>query len=88
MLFTLLQVSAIAQSTIKLSGKVLDERENPISTATVRLLNTNTGTISNSQGSFSIPDVAAGNYTILVSAVGCAEISKRIDVTGNAHETS
>ncbi|MGI8638213.1 MAG: carboxypeptidase-like regulatory domain-containing protein [Segetibacter sp.] len=88
MLLTIMQVSAIAQSTVRLSGKILDEKANPVSNASIRLLNTNTGTISNSQGYFSIPDVIAGNYTILISAIGYAEISKRIDVNGNTNETS
>ena len=63
---TIIQLSSLAQSTVKLSGKILDERANPISNATVRLLNTIPAQ-SQLTGNFSIPNVAAGNYTVLIS---------------------
>ncbi len=87
LVLTIIQLSSLAQSTVKLSGKILDERANPISNATVRLLNTIPAQ-SQLTGNFSIPNVAAGNYTVLISAIGYAEISKRIDVNGNTNETS
>ncbi|TDH19951.1 TonB-dependent receptor [Segetibacter sp. 3557_3] len=71
-----------AQITSRLTGKVLDENSNPIRGASIRLLNTNSGVVSDNDGSFTIPDVFNGKYLVQVSAVGYATISNETVVNG------
>jgi iron complex outermembrane recepter protein len=76
-------VSAAGQSV---TGTVSDGRSKPVADATVHLLNTQKYAVSNQQGTFSIEGVAAGKYTVEISAAGFATRASDIEVkkTDNA----
>jgi iron complex outermembrane receptor protein len=65
-----------AQQTATISGTVADQTGKPIPDATLEIRNESTGASrtvkSDAEGKFSAPDLAAGNYSIQVSAAGFA----------------
>ncbi|MEP7171242.1 MAG: TonB-dependent receptor, partial [Bacteroidota bacterium] len=67
-----------SQNTAPLSGKITDSKSNAISKASVYLLNTNLGTITNEQGEFSISEIPIGNYTVQITAINYATVTKNI----------
>src|SRR5687768_10899986 len=73
-------LSVFGQDRRTLTGKISNTNLNPIPGASVRLLNTTLGAATNEGGGFSIPDVIAANYTVEISAVGYATVSKDIDL--------
>lgn len=67
LLFAALQLCAQAV----LSGKVTDkETHKPLAGASVFLSNTSAGTVTGSDGSFSLPPLTPGKYDLVVSAIG------------------
>ena len=72
--FSLLCGSAWAQTTGSLLGVVSDQNGAVISSATVRVTNTDTGftanTVSNAEGYYSVPLLPLGHYSISVIASG------------------
>src|SRR3982751_1032832 len=81
-----LSISANSQKLVNISGRITDKKSNPISNATIHLLNTNIATLSDAQGNFTIKKIAAGKYIFEASAVGYATMSKQIDVKTNAND--
>lgn len=79
--FNLLYVSA---QNFTFSGDVIDVNNEALPYATVRLSSvensTNTGTVTNEQGQFSVENLSAGKYRIEVSFVGYSTFSDTIDV--------
>ena len=73
-----------AQPVSPLSGKITDPQSGPIPGATVRILNTNSATVTDAEGSFTLSNIFAGNYTLEVSAIGYASRVQKISVTANA----
>jgi iron complex outermembrane recepter protein len=71
------------QQTITFSGKVRDDQSNAVAGASVSILNTHSGTVSDKQGNFEIKDVPAGSYILHISAVGFADVNKEISKTNN-----
>jgi iron complex outermembrane receptor protein len=65
----------------KIAGVVSDSTGSPVSYASVLLKPGNKGTTTNSDGHFSISDVAAGSYKIEVSAVGYQTGSASVSVS-------
>lgn len=62
----------------KVTGKVLDTQNNPVSYATVVLIDTKTqkqvnGNITDDKGKFKLEDVKTGNYKLSVSFIGYLE---------------
>ncbi|MBO9636050.1 MAG: carboxypeptidase-like regulatory domain-containing protein, partial [Chitinophagaceae bacterium] len=70
-------------SNVPVTGRVVDAAGNPVQGASIRLKPGNKGTTSNADGSFSIGQVGAGDYTIEISLVGHLTISRKIRVNGN-----
>ncbi|RYE57100.1 MAG: SusC/RagA family TonB-linked outer membrane protein, partial [Sphingobacteriales bacterium] len=68
MLITCLSVSVFAQSTIKVQGRVTDEKDAPIAGATVTVKNTKTATMTDGDGKFTIN--AKLGETVVVSVLG------------------
>ena len=72
--FSLLCGSAWAQTTGALLGVVSDQNGAVVPAATVRVTNTDTGfttnTVSNAEGSYSVPLLPLGHYSISVTASG------------------
>ncbi|MEO8473952.1 MAG: TonB-dependent receptor [Chryseolinea sp.] len=61
-----------AQTSNPISGTVNDPGKQGLPRVSLRLLNTNYGTITDSKGNFSLPGVPKGKYLIQVSAIGYA----------------
>src|ERR1035438_6433931 len=63
-----------AQSAGSMSGTVIDQVGKPISNASVQVRNDASGltvaATADGEGKFSVPDLAPGGYTLLVSAQG------------------
>jgi len=78
---TLIYFSVFSQQLITIQGNIKDERSNPVSYASVYLLNSHFFAVSDTSGNFTIKNIHAGNYTIVVSAIGYATINKSIQVT-------
>ena len=67
----------------KVSGTVTDETGSPLTGATVQLLNTSKGAITNEDGFFTIEEVAAGNYFAEVSYLGYLKKQQKIEVSAD-----
>ena len=67
-ILSVFSLSSFAQTTIRLSGKIINQRNQPIAGATVAVSGVRS-TPANSDGDFSI-NVPAGKYTLTISAVG------------------
>ncbi|HEY6978926.1 MAG TPA: DUF5686 and carboxypeptidase regulatory-like domain-containing protein [Chitinophagaceae bacterium] len=78
-IFILLSVQTFAG---KISGRVLDEKNNPLPYASLLVKETSKGTTSNQEGRYAL-DLKPGKYTIVVLYVGYARLEKKIEV-GNS----
>ena len=85
-LFALLfTVTIWAQGT--LTGTVIDsDQEDALIGATVYLKGTNYGTATDYNGAFEMTDVNAGDYTLVISYTGYAEMTKDITVKDGAND--
>ncbi len=80
-LFILLTGAAFAQSKNgSVSGTIKTSDGNPASFVSVGLKNTNKTAQTDGKGNFSIKNVAPGNYTIKVSAIGVSSQEKNVSV--------
>ncbi len=79
----LLSFSVSAQNNIIILGKVLDKNANPVVGASVSLLNTSHGSITDNTGNFSVHKLKEGKYVLQVSAVGYTTINEEINVTAS-----
>ena len=66
-------------------GKVLQADGQPVEGAFVRVLNTNLGTVTDANGSFSL-ELGVGRYDILITAIGYAALNKAITVSASGNE--
>ncbi|MEC7754589.1 TonB-dependent receptor [Roseivirga sp. UBA1976] len=70
-----------AQSNIK--GKVVDSTTGEaVFGASVMLSPSQQGTVTNVSGEFELPNVASGNYTLMVSMIGYVKLSQKVTVNG------
>ncbi len=79
--------SSFGQTAGSVSGRITDSKNMAIPYATVAVLNTNRSLMSDAQGGFEIHDIATGNYTIVISAIGYATYTRQIQVTNSPGET-
>jgi len=81
---TLLLLGCVATPVLsqvrQLTGKVVDEREQPIPGATLRLSPTLRATQSDARGTFFFAELPAGTYTVQISSVGYAPQSLPLTV--------
>ena len=86
-IFTFLIVMACtpvwAQETGVLSGNISTTKVQPISGASVRVLNTSIGAATDESGNFTISGLNMAKYTLEISAVGYASVKKDVDLTIN-----
>jgi len=72
----------------KVSGKVVDAQNKPVSYATVTLLRSDasvvSGDLSKDDGSFSIGPTGTGTFTLRINAIGLQEKSISVEVTADA----
>jgi len=62
----------VSFAQVNINGKITDEKSEPVKSASVHLLNTNKGVVSDEQGNFILRNVLPGNYIIEFSAIGYA----------------
>ncbi len=74
--FSFLIVSASSQ-TASITGKVLAAGK-PLESASVKLSNIYTGTITDTSGFFSIKNLSGGKYVIHISSIGYAQQTKQL----------
>ncbi len=74
-------MAAFGQYT--LSGVIFDEEKQVLPGANLVLDGLNTGTVSRSDGSFSMDNIPGGSYTLQVSFVGYETLSRAVSVKGN-----
>ena len=84
---TLIYFYVFSQQLITIQGNIKDERSNPVSYASVYLLNSHFFAISDTSGKFAIKNIPGGNYILVVSAIGYATINENIQITKES-ETS
>ena len=73
-----ISISVFATSSVtagwRLSGRVVDENNNPLVGASVQLVHTFKGAFTNEDGYYQIKGLKAGAYSLQVSFVGYADI--------------
>ncbi|MGV3685954.1 MAG: TonB-dependent siderophore receptor [Daejeonella sp.] len=69
-LIILCALSGFSYSQITLSGKVTDSLDRPVPGTTVRLMEKNLSTVTNSQGIFIFSGLAEGTFNLTVSSIG------------------
>ncbi len=77
LVFTCLFSNANAQQ-VDISGTVTNSKSQPIPRASVYLLNSNQGAITDEHGNFSIKALVPGDYEVEVSCIGYASANKEI----------
>jgi iron complex outermembrane receptor protein len=86
-LFALLHGAAQAQTTGSLRGRVTTTDGEPVEAVSVGLQGQTFGSITDSQGQFTINNVPAGSYTLAVSAVGLKSAQQTVTVTAGQRTT-
>lgn len=81
LLALILSPSLFSQSTV--SGKILDDNDEPLIGATVQLVGTTKGAITNLEGTFSLSNVENGDYELKISFFGFEDIVESISVSGD-----
>ena len=82
LLLTTIKLS-FGQATFSINGTVRDDKET-IPGAAIYLSGTKISTISNNQGKFSIANLPAGNYDLLIQVVGYLPYAKSIIIAGKS----
>lgn len=79
--FTLLLPGATiyCQPLVTVAGKVTGNNSRALANVSVHLLNANVTAYSNADGDFTLKNIAAGRYTIELSAIGYATVNKEIN---------
>lgn len=80
-LLVFVPIISSAQSGYFIKGAVFDEDRQPITRATVKILQTTDGAITDNDGQFELKNLSNGNYTLEVSFVGYSKT--QIDVAIN-----
>ncbi|RRB18380.1 TonB-dependent receptor [Larkinella knui] len=73
-------LSAMAQNTGTVRGKVLTANAHPLTQVGVRIVGTRLGTITNDAGEFVIDAVPAGQQVLIISRVGHSRIRQTVSV--------
>ena len=87
LLLLLTSISIFGQIPLVLSGTIGDASSRAIPRASINILNTNLGAVTDAEGRFSIASVPPGQYTLQISAIGYATIDKHIALSQNNNES-
>src|SRR5690606_27598696 len=80
--------TAAAQATGSISGRVLNEAQRPISGATVSIVGTSRGGLTNPDGEFTIANVPVGPQTVRAQMIGCARKDVAVTVVAGQPATA
>jgi TonB-linked SusC/RagA family outer membrane protein len=83
LLFFVFSAATVFAQTGVISGKVLDETNQPLPGATVTVKGTQKGAGTDASGNFRLTGVANGTVTLEVSFIGYTSTEKTITVSGN-----
>ncbi|MEM9389047.1 MAG: carboxypeptidase-like regulatory domain-containing protein [Bacteroidota bacterium] len=67
----------------RLQGRLTDDNKKPLTGATIQLLDTQLGVITDENGEFSISEITNGIYTASISSVGFEKYQREIQIDGN-----
>ncbi len=67
-----------------IKGKIINQNGEPVSNASVMIIETKIGTAADDDGAFSFSGIAPGTYTLQISAVGYGTTIRKVTVTSNA----
>jgi TonB-linked SusC/RagA family outer membrane protein len=88
LLLMMVFISAAAVAQVKISGKVTDDKGNPIPGVSVTVKNASAGASTNADGTYQITaNLKPGKYTIIFSGVGLKSSEQALTVTTNADLT-
>jgi iron complex outermembrane recepter protein len=87
LLFACTALAANCQQTTTLSGKIVDDKSNAVPDASVYVLNSQAGTLTNKQGEFELKDIPSGKYVLRVTAIGFADVNKVVNGSGTIEIT-
>lgn len=76
--------SSLAQ-TGGISGKVTDQRNNPLANVNIAISRTSLGTTSDNSGKYQIEDLAPGSYTLTFSMIGYTTQTTSVTVKANSN---
>jgi hypothetical protein len=85
-LIVLVIIAASVFGQTKITGKVVDDGNNPLPGANIYLKDSYDGTTSQADGSFSFQTSEKGKYVFVVSFVGYKQFQKEIELTGKKIE--
>ncbi|MEE3225824.1 MAG: TonB-dependent receptor, partial [Bacteroidota bacterium] len=85
--FTLMLIGVAGNAQNVITGKILDQNQEPIPGATVLIKNTTTGTLTADNGSYQLKSSQKGRFTLEASFMGFKTFSKAIELTGNTQLT-
>jgi hypothetical protein len=71
----------VTAQTYRLSGKITDEKNNPVSFASIYIRNTTYGSTANDDGDYEFK-LKAGTYTVVYRYVGYLEHVEKINISG------
>ncbi|MDB5121147.1 MAG: rane protein [Sphingobacteriales bacterium] len=80
--FVLINLSVFAQ-TGSISGKVLDETNQPLPGASVSVKGTDNQTSTDANGNFKLTGISSGNVSVIVKYIGYQEMEKTVNATGS-----
>src|SRR4051812_2955042 len=78
---------AFAQQTGTITGKVLDNENQPVQGATVELVGTQINAAANDAGEYTLSNVPAGNYTIRASTYSYKAQTSQVTVSAGQSVT-
>ncbi len=85
---SMIHLQLSAQSVFTLSGKITDASSEPIIGATVQIVNTNYGTITDVDGMYSMDvKLTEGDYDVLVSYLGYQNFTQQITIGSERSKT-
>lgn len=69
-LFLFFAIIPISYGQVALTGKITDSLDRPVPGTTIKLLEKNISTITNSQGVYILSGLTAGTYNLVISSIG------------------
>lgn len=78
MLTGIISVTSFCQSH-DITGKIVNQKSVPIPNASIFLLNTNRGSVTDANGSFHFKNLPAGKYQAVISSIGYASLNQELE---------